>query len=64
MSDAEIYPPRLRHPCLEKVLYLGKPQDHTFRSEEGILFPNPSSLPYSLFTIHYPLEPTPDALRA
>jgi alpha-mannosidase len=24
------------HPCLEKVLDLGKPQDRTFRSEEGI----------------------------
>ena len=24
------------HPCLEKVLYLGKPQDRTFRSLEGI----------------------------
>jgi hypothetical protein len=43
--------PPFRHPCLEKVLYLGKqatfwgeaspqklaPQDRTFRSEEGIL---------------------------
>jgi alpha-mannosidase len=28
--------PPYGHPCLEKVLYLGKPQDRTFRSREGI----------------------------
>ena len=28
------------HPCLEKVLDLGKPQDRTFRSEEGSLVGN------------------------
>jgi hypothetical protein len=40
-----VNPPRpVGHPCLEKVLYLGKPQDsplerlrqRTFRSQEGI----------------------------
>ncbi|WP_310488189.1 alpha-mannosidase [Chamaesiphon sp. VAR_69_metabat_338] len=37
--------PPFGHPCLEKVLYLGKPQDRTFRSKEGI-FPaiSPSGL--------------------
>jgi hypothetical protein len=31
--------PPFGHPSLEKVLYLGKPQDRTFRSEEGIFTP-------------------------
>jgi alpha-mannosidase len=34
--------PPFGHPCLEKVLYLGKPQDRTFRSREGILQANSS----------------------
>jgi hypothetical protein len=29
--------PPYGHRSLEKVLHLGKPQDRTFRSEEGIL---------------------------
>jgi hypothetical protein len=36
--------PALRAPCLEKVLYLGKAQDRTFRSQEGIFHPLKRSL--------------------
>jgi hypothetical protein len=31
------HPVASRHPCLEKVLHLGRPQDRTFRSSEGNL---------------------------
>jgi hypothetical protein len=34
--DPEPTPP-YGHPCLEKVLHLGRPQDRTFRSWEGNL---------------------------
>jgi alpha-mannosidase len=34
--------PPVGHPCLEKVLHLGKPQDRTFRSQEGIIHANSS----------------------
>ncbi len=52
-------------PCLEKVLYLGKPQDRTFRCP---LTPDPCYIkqtfppPYSLFPIPYSLFPIPYSL--
>jgi hypothetical protein len=39
-ASGDLPTPPFGHPCLEKVLHLGKPQDRTFRSEEGILTPS------------------------
>jgi hypothetical protein len=47
--------PPYGHPSLEKVLYLGKPQERTFRSEEGI-FP---LITHSLLLTPYSLLLTP-----
>jgi very-short-patch-repair endonuclease len=35
-ASGDLPTPPVGHPCLEKVLDLGKPQDRTFRSSEGI----------------------------
>jgi very-short-patch-repair endonuclease len=35
-KSGDLPTPPVGHPCLEKVLDLGKPQDRTFRSSEGI----------------------------
>jgi very-short-patch-repair endonuclease len=39
-ASGDLPTPPFGHPSLEKVLYLGKPQERTFRSEEGILCPS------------------------
>ena len=39
MSRGDLPTPPYGHPCLEKVLHLGTPQDRTFRSQEGITLP-------------------------